>query len=132
MQLEWAPRFRPNAHPAYLAMVSLRGFLLELLPLFHLFRVGKRDGVDSLEAFHIGLAFPIRRRILGDLECFDFAGVSDVRSSAKIDQRPAAVSRCLIRLNFLLDDALLEWIMREKIEQLLFSEDATLEGLLFF
>ena len=64
------------------------------------------------------------------LKSFDFAGVADVWSSTKIDERSASIRRRFVRLDLLLDDALFEGIVGEEIEQLLLGEDASLERLL--
>lgn len=45
-------------------MISVSGFLLELLPLFQQFGVGEWNAINPLEGFHVRLAFPVSGRIL--------------------------------------------------------------------
>ena len=68
---------------------------------------------------------------LKNLKGLDFAGVPDVGTAAEIDEGAASIGRCPVRLNLLLDDAALEGIVGEEIEELLLRQDATLERLLF-
>ena len=67
---------------------------------------------------------------LKNLKGLDFAGVPDVGTAAEIDEGAASIGRCPVRLNLLLDDAALEGIVGEEIEELLLRQDATLERLL--
>jgi len=53
-----------TSNPSNLAVITLRSFFLYFLPLFQLFRVGKRDAIDSLQSLSVWLAFPVRRRVL--------------------------------------------------------------------
>ena len=53
-----------DTYASQFAMVSLRRLLLDLLPLLELLRIGERDAVDALQAFPVGLALPVGRRIL--------------------------------------------------------------------
>lgn len=64
---QWSPihvQFFPKTYLADLSVVSLGGLFLYDLPLLELFGLGERDAVDTLEAFCVGLAFPVCGRVL--------------------------------------------------------------------
>jgi len=58
----------PNLNSPYfadLAMVSVLGLLLEVLPLLQHLGVGEGDPVDPLEGLHVGAALPVCGGVLG-------------------------------------------------------------------
>ncbi len=100
-----------STYLANLSVVSLGGLLLEVLPLLELLAVRKRDTIDALQALSVAVALPVRRRVLGQLERLDLAGVLDVRATTQVNERAAPVhggGRCV---DLLVEDSAFELIV---------------------
>eukprot|EP00050_Salpingoeca_kvevrii_P006220 m.288086 g.288086 ORF g.288086 m.288086 type:complete len:548 (-) comp11898_c0_seq1:182-1825(-) len=115
---------------ANLAVVALCGLLLDDLPLLEELRVGKGDAIDALERLGLGLALPVRRGGLCDLEGLDLARVADMGAAAQINEGTIAVHRRAVRRNLLVDDAQLELVVGKHLAQVLLGDDKALVLLL--
>jgi hypothetical protein len=74
-----------------LSVVSFGSLGLKMFPLLHLFIVWKRNAIDTLQALPIAVTLPVGRGVLGQLEAFYFASVSDMRTPTQINQRTTPI-----------------------------------------
>eukprot|EP01136_Pigoraptor_vietnamica_P037807 Opistho-1_new@106270 len=102
---------------ANLAVVSLGRLLLQLLPLGELLGVRERNAVHALQRLGLSVAFPVRSRALCDHERLDPARVAHMGPAAKVDERTAAIHRRAFLLDALRDDAPLELVVLEHLEE---------------
>jgi len=113
-----------------LAVIPLGRLLLQLLPLLELLGIGERDAVDTLQSLSVGLALPVRGGVLGDLQSLYLTGVADVGSTAEIDKRAALVDSGAIGGHLLVENANLELVVLEHLQQVGLLHLQTLEILL--
>jgi len=112
------------------AVITLSRLLLKFLPLLELLRVGERDAVDALQCLSVSLTLPVGRGVLGDLQGLHLAGVTNMRSAAEIDQRTALVDSGAVGGHLLVENAHLELIVFEHLQQVGLLHLQTFEVLL--
>lgn len=114
-----------------LSMITLSSLLKELEVSVHQLLIRERNTVDSLERVVGGVTQEVRRGVFQKLESLDAAGVRNMGTTAKIDQRTTSVdgSRGAIR-NFRRDKSLLVLVVREHLEKVLLGNNESLKLLL--
>ena len=97
-----------------LSVVTLGSLLLEVLPLLQLLGIWERDTVDSLQALAVRVALPVRRGVLGQSESLDLSRMTDVGSTAQINEWATSVDSRRWRVDLLVQDSLLELVILER------------------
>mmetsp|Transcript_2393 Transcript_2393/g.7077 ORF Transcript_2393/g.7077 Transcript_2393/m.7077 type:complete len:787 (+) Transcript_2393:404-2764(+) len=117
----------PLAHHAVVALLHL---LLHLEPVLEVLGVGEGHTVHALQVVVLGVAQPVGGGVLVDVERPDHARGRQVRPSAQVHQRPAAVGGGLAAVRDLVGDELhLERVVPEQLQRLLLGQHHALEGL---
>ena len=95
-------------------VVPLSCLFLKVFPLLQLLGVWEADPVYPLEALRLSLAFPVRGGVLSDLVRFDLSCVPHMRPSTEINQRTTPVDCSGGRLDSLLDNTTLKFIVLQR------------------
>lgn len=92
-------------------MISFGCLFLEFFPFFKLFIVRKTNSIDPLQGLSLSVALPVGGAVLGDLQCFHLARVSDVGPPAQVYQGTTPVDSRGWSVHLLIQYSDFEWIV---------------------